>query len=178
MNKKYILSIGRLTKQKNFNHLIKEFYKINQFYPDYSLVILGVGEEENQLKKIIQSKHLEDKVFLLGFKKNVYKYLKNCECFISCSKYEDPGASIIQAIFCNKFAISSNCKNGPSEILLKGDGGILFDLYNDTLEQTFKKYLELDIFEKKKKIINAKKNILKYTIFSHHNSLINLFNKI
>ena len=114
----------------------------------------------------------------MGFKKNVYKYLKNCECFISCSKYEDPGASIIQAISCNKFVISSNCKNGPTEILLKGDGGILFDLYNHALEQTFKKYLELDIFEKKKKIINAKKNILKYTIFRHHNSLINLFKKI
>ena len=178
LNKKFILGIGRLTEQKNFSYLIKGFSKIHQFYPEYILVILGAGEQKNQLKKIIQSNNLEDKVLLLGFKKNVYKYLHNCECFISCSKYEDPGASIIQAISCNKFVISSNCKNGPSEILLEGYGGILFDLSNQTFEEYFKKYLELDAFEKKKNIINAKKNILKFTLFRHHNSLKNLLEKI
>ncbi len=178
LNKKYFLGIGRLTRQKNFIQLIKGFGKINKFYPEYILVILGSGEEEAKLNRIIKNNNLQDKVFLLGFKRNVYKYLENCECFISCSRYEDPGASIVQAISCNKFVISSNCENGPAEILLEGKGGILFDLYNQTLEETIKRYFEMSKVEKKKNIINAKKNILKFSVFRHHNSLINLFEKI
>ena len=100
---------------------------------------------------------MENKVFLLGFKKNVFKYLKHCEIFISSSKYEDPGASLIQAAFCNKFIISSNCKNGPSEILLNGEGGILYNLDNENIEDCFEVYQNLGTREKREKIFKAKK---------------------
>ena len=178
INKKYILAIGRLTNQKNFSLLIKDFTKITKLNDEYLLVILGKGEEEHKLKQIINENNLQKKVLLLGFKKNVYKYLNSCECFISTSKYEDPGASIVQAIFCNKFVISSNCKNGPSELLINGNGGILFDLYNETIENSFKKYLKLNPLTRSKYLLESKKNISNFTIFRHHNALINLIKTI
>ena len=82
INKKYILAIGRLTKQKNFNQLIYSFKFINKKNPQYNLVILGSGEEQKNLQKIINTLNLKDKIFLIGYKNNVYKYLKNCEVFI------------------------------------------------------------------------------------------------
>ena len=39
-NEKYIISIGRLTKQKNFQFLISEFSKISINFPDLNLIIL------------------------------------------------------------------------------------------------------------------------------------------
>ena len=119
------------------------------------------GEEEHKLKQIINENNLQKKVLLLGFKKNVYKYLNSCECFISTSKYEDPGASIVQAIFCNKFVISSNCKNGPSELLLNGNGGILFDLYNETIENSLKIF-KIKSFNRSKYLLESKKYIKVY----------------
>ena len=50
-NKNYIISIGRLTKQKNFKFLINEFSKIKQIYSNLNLVILGDGDEKQFLKK-------------------------------------------------------------------------------------------------------------------------------
>ena len=135
VNSKYILSIGRLTKQKNYIRLISFFKNINIRYPEYKLVILGSGEDYYKLKKYIKYYTLEKKVFLLGFKDNIYKYLKYADVFISTSKYEDPGASIVQSIYCNKYVISSNCKNGPSEILLNGNGGTLYDDERISLEK-------------------------------------------
>ena len=125
--KKYILSIGRLTKQKNFTLLIEFFKEINVKYPEYLLVILGEGEERLLLEKLIKSYDLNNKIFLMGHKKNVYKYLSNCECFILSSRWEDPGFVLVEASFLNVPKISSNCKNGPSEILENGKGGFLFE---------------------------------------------------
>ena len=178
LNKKIILSIGRLTKQKNFVQLIKSFNEINKKNPEYFLIILGSGEEKNKLNQIIKSLKLEKKIFLLGFEKNVFKYIKHCEIFISSSKYEDPGASIIQAAYCNKFIISSNCKNGPSEILLNGEGGILYNLDNENIENCFEIYQKLGTIEKREKIFKAKKNIMKYSLLRHFNVLNKLIERL
>lgn len=178
LEKKYILGVGRLTNQKNFLELIESFEVISKKNPEYLLIILGEGEERNKLTNRIKSLKLENKVFLLGFEQNVYKYLYHANVFISSSKYEDPGASIIQAIYCNRFVISSNCKNGPSEILNSGKGGILYDPVNGSIEESFEKFLKINEVTKKKYIINAKKNILKYSLFRHYKALIKIINKV
>ena len=49
---KYILSIGRLTKQKNFTLLINAFSEITKSFPHYNLVIIGDGEERKRFRKI------------------------------------------------------------------------------------------------------------------------------
>ena len=50
MNEKYLLAIGRLTKQKNFEFLIKNFKEISKKYNQFKLVIIGEGELEKSSK--------------------------------------------------------------------------------------------------------------------------------
>ena len=76
-DKKNILEIGRLTKQKNFKYLIKEFENFSKNNPDFNLFILGDGEEKIMLKNLINKKKLNNKVFLLGNIKNVFSYILN-----------------------------------------------------------------------------------------------------
>ena len=59
---------------------------------------------------------MEDKIRLLGYKNNPYKYIFNCKALISTSLYEDPGFAIIEAFHLNKPVISSNAENGPKEM--------------------------------------------------------------
>ena len=54
LRKKIILSAGRLTKQKNYKYLIKEYAKFLTYSDDFDLVILGDGEEKGQLFKLIK----------------------------------------------------------------------------------------------------------------------------
>ena len=51
MNEKYLLAIGRLTKQKNFEFLIKNFKEISKKYKQFKLVIIGEGELEKKAQK-------------------------------------------------------------------------------------------------------------------------------
>ena len=114
---KFILGIGRLTKQKNFSLLIKSFKEILKRYPDLKLIILGDGEEKHKLSKLIKHLSLENEIFLEGYKKNIFNYIYNCECYISSSLYEDPGFTLIEAGFLNKTVIAAASKTGTTEIL-------------------------------------------------------------
>ena len=76
-NKKFILGIGRLTKQKNFDLLINFFSEISNDYPELFLIILGEGEERLNLEKKIKKKKLENRVFLVGYKKMFLIILHN-----------------------------------------------------------------------------------------------------
>ena len=169
---KVILAIGRLTHQKNFSFLITAFKKINEKYPEYVLQILGDGEQKSELTRLINKLNLQGKVNLLGFQKNVYKYLINSDCFVLSSLWEDPGFVLLEAGLSNTIVISSDCNNGPQEILENGKNGFLFQ--NNNLQDFLSKFEEFkkaDNKQLKSKKKNLKKYIKKFTLYSHFNSL-------
>ncbi len=174
-NKRIILSAGRLTKQKNFSYLINEFSDFLQINDEFVLIILGEGEDRKNLDKLIDIKNLRDKIFLPGFKKDIFNYMKNSEIFILSSLWEEVGFVIVEAAMCNTYVISSDCPNGPKEFLNKGKNGILFrnnskkDLSNSLIN--YCKLNQKKIFSDK---IALKKNAKKYTMFNHYLALSRL----
>ena len=90
------------------------------------MLILGEGEERNKLEKLIKKLNLENKIFLVGYKPNIYKYLKKSEGFVLTSHWEDPGFVLIEAGFSNKIVLSSDCPNGPRELLNNNVNGFLY----------------------------------------------------
>ena len=174
-NKKYIFSAGRLTKQKNFKLLIDFFFEVKKNYKDYKLLIAGNGEQDIFLKKLVAKYRLDNDVYFLGFVDNVYKYLYSSECFISTSLWEDPGFIIIEAGVVNKNIISSDCPNGPAELLNNSKNGYLFDNNNkfDLLKKFYEFHYDTAVSRNKKKI-NAKKFFKRYSVVSHYFQ----FNKI
>ena len=174
-NKKFFLSAGRLTKQKNFSYLIKEFKKFSNKNDKFDLLIFGRGEERQKLKDLIQELNLSERVYLMGYTEYIYEYMRKSEAFILSSLWEDPGHVIIEAAFNNSFVISSNCKNGPSEFLQYGKAGILFE--NDKNDSLFE---ALEIFTSKKFEVKSKKFLLKknsskYSLLRHHNIFKDVF---
>ena len=170
----FYLSIGRLTNQKNFEFLIKEFSKISHNLKVNQLCIIGDGEKKQYLQKLIIQNKMEDKIRLLGYKNNPYKYLFNCRALISTSLYEDPGFAIIEAFYLNKPVISSNAENGPKEMSEIHNIGYFFKK-NDSVD--FKK--NILSFEKNnsyQKILNAKKFSKYFSSFSHFLRLRKILN--
>ena len=175
---KIIVSIGRLTKQKNFEFLVEAFNKIIDEYPNFTLFILGEGEKRKKLEKQIKKLNLENKVFLIGHEKNIYKYLKRAEMFILSSLWEDPGFVLVEAGYSNTIVLSSDCPNGPKEILNNSQNGFLYrknslisfvekfkEIQNTNEEQIFKKKLLL------------KKKIKEFTLFNHYKILSLILSK-
>lgn len=167
-NFKYILSIGRLTHQKNYNLLIEGFKEIKKIYNEYKLIILGEGEKRQELEKLVKELNLEKDVFFLGFKNNIFNYLQISDCLISTALWEDPGFTLIESGILNKIVISSNCPNGPIE-LFNDNNGYLFNNNDKTsLVNAFIKYKDTSFQENLKKKIVTKKKFKKYSFFNHY----------
>ena len=164
----YFLAIGRLTKQKNFIFLIKCFSKLVKDHSDIKLVIIGTGEEKEKINRFIKANNLEQNIILLGYQKNVFKFLKNCKAFILSSLWEDPGFVLIEAMVSDCLVLSSNCPNGPKEIIEKKNG-VLFQSNSETdFINKYRYLINLSNIKKKELRINAKKKIKNYSIFHHY----------
>ena len=87
INQKYFLSIGRLSKQKNFKYLIDEFklFKNENKNSNIKLLIIGEGEEKKNILNRIKLNNLSKEVNLLNRTNNVYKYMKKSEAFMALS---------------------------------------------------------------------------------------------
>ena len=173
----FIVAIGRLTKQKNFKFLISCFQKLIDSQPNLKLVILGDGEEMQNLKKLIHTKNLENNIFLLGHSQNVFSYLSRAKLFILSSLWEDPGWVLLEAAASNTLILSSDCKNGPSEIIDNNNAG---QLYKSDDEQDFinkfNKIMSLDKAQINSKKLFAKKKSYSYTKFQHFKNLEEIIN--
>ena len=167
----FYLAIGRLTKQKNFKFLIEVFSEFLKT-KDNKLIIIGEGEQKDSLQKLIEKKNLKDKITLIGYKDNVFEYFEKSKCFILSSLWEDPGFVLVESAYMNTPIISSDCDNGPKEILGDGSNGILFKS-NDkaSLLDALHQFENMDQNIINKKLLDCKKGIKVFTYFNHFKSL-------
>ena len=181
--KKYVfenniyVSIGRLTKQKNFLFLLNCFKKIIDKNKNNYLYILGNGENYKKLEEFIKKNNLEKNIFLEGYKKNIYEYLCKARAFILPSLWEDPGFVLVEASYSNTTIISSDCENGPKEILDENKNGFLFKSNNyNSFSDVFDSFEKTNNREISIKKNNAKKMSKNFSLFSHYSELNKIFN--
>ncbi len=118
INNKVIITIGKLKEQKGQWHLIRAFKNVVKQNPNVKLIILGIGELEDYLKKLIKDLNLENYVYCLGHKnKNVYSYLKKSDIFVLPSLFEGMPNVILEAMECGLPIISTDCYGGNREII-------------------------------------------------------------
>lgn len=119
-----IISIGRLTKAKDYSTLIAAFAKVRQRC-DARLVILGEGEERARLQDISRYMGVEADVWLPGFVDPPYPYLARASVFVLSSIWEGLPTAIIEALALGVPVISTDCPGGSREILDNGRFGEL-----------------------------------------------------
>ena len=124
-NKKWIISIGRLTYQKGFDILLSAFQRIAYKYPDWQLLILGEGELRLELENLRDKLGLTYQVFLPGLLDNPFPFLKQSKLFVLSSRFEGFGNVLIEAMACGLPVISTDCPSGPREIIRNSVNGIL-----------------------------------------------------
>ena len=126
-NRPLIVSIGRLTKQKDHITLLKAFNKIHSNI-DCNLYIIGEGSERRNLEKFIKNNNIDNKVKLLGYQNNPWKFLSKSNLFVLPSIWEGFGNVIVESMLIGIPVISSDCPSGPREILNNGKSGKLFQV--------------------------------------------------
>lgn len=125
---KFILNVGRLDRGKNHSLLIKAFARCES---PYKLVILGEGPLQAELLNLISQLKLQDRVNLLGFDPNPYKYMSKCEFFVCASSYEGFSNVLIEALACHCAVVCSDHKSGARELFRDNEFGLLIKVNDE-----------------------------------------------
>jgi len=119
-----ILSVGRLTKQKDFETLIRAF-RIVRKIKEAKLVILGEGEERTKLEELAKDLGVDSDIYMPGFTDNPFKYMRNASVFVLSSRYEGLPNVLIETLALGVPVVATDCPTGPREILENGKYGYL-----------------------------------------------------
>ena len=112
-----LISVGRLSEQKAFHHLIKAIAICKTEVPNIKLIILGKGELHRNLQDLINELELKNVVTLLGGRSNPYKYMRKSNAYVLSSLTEGFPNALVEAMAVGIPVIAANCKSGPQEIL-------------------------------------------------------------
>lgn len=137
---KLLISVGSLTKQKGFDMLIKALstVKLN----DWKFLIIGEGPERKYLTSLLQKYNLEENVYLIGRKKNIFDYYKKASIFVLSSYYEGFPNVLAEAMAHGCACVAFDCLTGPSEIIEHNVNGYLVEANNiDILSQQIAKLI-------------------------------------
>jgi len=130
LNRPYILYIGTLQPRKNITGLIKAFYKFNQIYPDFNLIVAGKkGWLYKKIFEEVENLGIEDKVFFTDYVTDhqlVYLY-QNAFCLVLPSFYEGFGLPLLEAMNFNCPVLASFSSSLPE---VGGDACLYFDPQN------------------------------------------------
>ncbi len=124
-NKKWLVSMGRLTEQKGFDLLLQAFHKIAPQYPDWQLLILGRGELREQLERMRDNLGLSGQVVFTGALSNPFAVLKSAKLFVMASRNEGFPMAHGEALACGLPVIATDCPSGPSEMIRHHVDGLL-----------------------------------------------------
>lgn len=119
-----LISVGRLAEEKGYDRLLRVFKQLDDEGFDLELTIIGSGEKYNELNDYIEENNLKDKVFLLGYRENPYKYVKNSDLFVCSSLSEGFSLVIGEAMAIGVPVVSVKCQ-GANEVLGFGEYGML-----------------------------------------------------
>lgn len=92
-----VISVGRLSDQKNHRLAIEAFTEIRKVFPDLQLKIFGTGPLEAALSESIQRAHLEGSIALAGVVPNVIRGHENASLFLFTSNYEGYPNALLEA---------------------------------------------------------------------------------
>src|SRR5258708_35355909 len=116
-DKKYYVYLGRLTKSKNVELLVRTFNQL----PEKKLIIIGKGSELSSLKKMARTNIL---FFEYVSEQEKWKYLTQAKAFVIASRDEDFGIAPVEALSCGVPIIGLD-NGGLKETVIPGKTGIL-----------------------------------------------------
>lgn len=126
------VTVGRLSPEKGYVRLVNIFKEIRDEGFDFSLVIVGGGDEESAIKTAIKENNMEDVVFMTGKRNNPHNITKQADCFI-CSSYSEGYSTACTEAAILGIPIISTSVPGGAEIINDCQCGLLTEIDDDSL---------------------------------------------
>ncbi len=128
----HFISVGRLHPQKNQELLIEAFARMLKRLGNDKATLTIYGKEkedipgtEEVLRGLIRKYHLEERVFLPGWVKDIEARYAQADAFAFGSDYEGLPNALMEAMASGLPCISTDCSTGPSALINSWENGIL-----------------------------------------------------
>jgi glycosyltransferase involved in cell wall biosynthesis len=117
-----VLSVCRLSVEKDLPTLLKAFAELHRTRPATRLILAGEGPDRVRLESMARDLGLSGVVRLPGRTGQPLAWMRHAAVFVLASQYEGFGNVLIEALACGTPVVSTDCPVGPRELL---DGGRL-----------------------------------------------------
>lgn len=107
-DKKVIINVARLTKQKNYKKFIKIVRDLVKYNKNIIALIIGEGPMKKQIEDWVKRYNISDNVRLLGKREDVNELLMASDLFLFPSLYEGLGISLVEAQCTGMNCVCSN----------------------------------------------------------------------
>lgn len=122
------VSVGELSHRKNHSVIIKALSQVNK---DFYYIIVGQGELEQELKNMISSLGLNDRVSLLGYRTDISQILHAADVFLFPSLQEGLPVALMEAMACGLPCIVSEIR-GNTDLVDSTVGELI---HNNTVDE-------------------------------------------
>lgn len=119
-----IIFVGRLVPVKRLDVLLAAFCVVRQTRT-VRMLIVGDGTERLSVQAFIAKHGMGDMCRMVGHQDNPLPWIKASSVLVLCSDYEGFGNVLVEAMACGTQVISTDCPDGPAEILGNGRYGQL-----------------------------------------------------
>ncbi len=159
-----ILSVARLTKEKNLGLAIRVLKRVREQFPDTGLLILGEGPERKNLESLAHSLKQEFNVSFPGWDENTASYYQSSDLYLQTSFFEGYGLSLVEAglsglpVVTTKVGVAEELTNGKDAFICESNDeeslvmAVLSLIKNpelqDTIKSNFKNSLESKLINK------------------------------
>lgn len=158
-----IVTVGRLSQEKNQMVLIEAFAEFYQTHPTGHLYIIGSGPEKNNLENRIQELEMAEHIELLGQVYRPFEFVKRCDVFALTSLYEGQSLVLIEALTLNMKCVSTDIP-ACRLVLKNGDYGMITETSDAT-----------GIANSLSSIIDKEQKFEKFDPYKYNQEALNMF---
>ena len=172
-----ILYLGRIAKEKSIDFLINNFNSVLKRIPKAKMVIVGDGPDIKDLIDLTKKNKLDDKIIFAGKVPwtDVPKYYSLCNVFVTASKTETQGLTVMEAMGASKVVVAIRDESFELMITDRKDG-LFFDDEKSYVDMIYEVY-------KNKKLrdeisVNARRTADKYSPYNYAKNVLKVYEKV
>lgn len=178
-NKTVLVSISRLTEEKNVIFLIKNVAEVLKLNNDAVFIFGGEGDLKDEIKNIFTKAGVIDRVFMPGKLKReeVKHYLDAGDIFVYASTSETQGTIITESMYMGKPVVAVKA-TGVKDVVVDGETGILISENKDDFVNAVNGLIENENERERMSDFAKEEALEKYTIDACADKLVEVYRKV
>lgn len=137
-----VANIGRLSPEKGQLEFLLAAVDFIPKFPNIHIIFVGIGPEEEKLKKFVADNNLSANVMFAGYRTDMVNIYNDIDLVVQSSYTEGMPNVVLEALLCQTPVIATDV-GGTNEIIEHGYNGILIpDNKPSTLTQAIADFME------------------------------------